>query len=278
MGRLETMLLFMRNFHLNRILAIIFLFLVFLFMVLPIIVILPISLSSSRFITFPPKDLSVQWFLEYFTNREWLDATFTTIKVALLSTTIAIFLGVPAAYGIHRSRFRGKRLITTFMIFPMIMPSIIFAIGIYYYFSNLQIIDTVLGLVIAHTILSLPLVIIIILANLRELDQSLEYAAQNLGASPMVTFIKVTLPLIKSGLIASGLLSFATSFDEIVVSIFLCNVNAVTLPKKMWDGIRFGLNPTITVASVLFIFTAFAILVGIRIFGAKNEKINVYHE
>ena len=137
--------------HIGNLFIYLFLGSSILFLILPMVVIIPVSFSSSRFIDFPPRQLSLQWYSEFFADRKWIDATLTTLKVALSSTFMALALGAPAAYGIHRLRSHAKKLMTAFVLSPMIIPSIIYAIGIYFYFSDLYLVDTVLGLAIAHT-------------------------------------------------------------------------------------------------------------------------------
>jgi putative spermidine/putrescine transport system permease protein len=251
---------------------------VFLFLILPVLIIIPMSFSSSRFLKFPPPGYSLQWYKNFFFSSEWMDSAFLSVKVALCSMALSVILGTLAAFGLARSRFKGKELLNTLLMAPMVIPVIILAVGIYFYFSRLGLIDTALGLILSHTILALPLVIISVLASLKGLDRDLELAAMSLGANPITTFLNVTLPLIRPGVISGALFAFAISFDEIVIAIFLCSSRAVTLPKRMWDGIRFGLSPTITAASVLFIVMAvFLILLVTFILRIRADRAKGYY-
>jgi putative spermidine/putrescine transport system permease protein len=229
---------------------------IFLFLILPIFVIIPISFSSARFLQVPPQGFSLQWYAEYFGSRNWISATLLSLKVGLLTMLCATFFGTLASLALVRGNFKGKKLIYGLLLSPLIIPVIIVAVALYYFFSKLHLIGSMWGLVIAHTCLALPFVIVNVTATLQGFDITLERAALSLGASRLMTFIKVTFPLIRPGVLTGALFAFITSFDEVVIAIFISGSRTVTLPKQMWDGIRVSINPTISaVASLLIIFS-----------------------
>ena len=185
-----------------------------------------------------------------------MEATWTSLQVASITCVAATVLGTILAIVLVKGRFPGKNLIFALALSPMIIPFIITAIAIYFFYSRLHMVGTISGVVIAHTILAIPYVLVIVSAALKGFDETLERASLSLGANPLKTFLLVTLPVIKPGVISGALFAFITSFDELVVIIFIAGTHAVTLPKRMWDGIRLEIDPTIAaVASLLIIFS-----------------------
>jgi putative spermidine/putrescine transport system permease protein len=175
-----------------------------------------------------------------------------------------------ASLALVRGRFRGKGLIHALILSPMIIPVIIVAISVYLFFSRLRLIGTEWGLVLAHTILALPFVVVNVSASLKGFDETLERAAISLGASRFQALRKVTFPLIRPGIISGALFAFITSFDEVVVAIFISGSRAVTLPKQMWDGIRIAINPTISAVASLFIVFSILLLLAIEILRRRS--------
>ena len=234
---------------------------IFLFLILPTFVIIPISFSSAKFLQFPPQGFSLQWYADYFGSRTWVSATILSFQVAILTMLCATFLGTLASLALVRGNFKGKKLIYAMLISPLVIPVIIVGVSLYYFFSWLHLIGTMWGLVMAHTCLALPFVVVNVTATLQGFDITLERAALSLGASRLTTFMKVTFPLIRPGVITGALFAFITSFDEVVIAIFITGSRAVTLPRQMWDGIRISINPTISaVASLLIVFSIFLLL------------------
>lgn len=234
--------------------------LIFLFLILPIFVIIPISFSSAKFLTFPPPGWSLQWYAKYFTGPKWLSATWLSVRVAGLTTVLATGLGTLAALGLVRGRFRGKGLIYGLVLSPMIIPIIITAIGIYFLFARIHLTGTLAGLVLAHTVLAIPVVVVIVSATLQGVDRNLEFAAMNLGANRLQTFRRVTLAIIRPGVISGAIFAFITSFDEVIVAMFLSSPTTLTLPKQMWDGIQQEIDPTIAAVSTLLICVSVVLL------------------
>lgn len=234
---------------------------IFLFLILPTFVIIPISFSSAKFLQFPPQGFSLQWYADYFGSRTWVSATILSFQVAILTMLCATFLGTLASLALVRGNFKGKKLIYAMLLSPLVIPVIIVGVSLYYFFSWLHLIGNMWGLVMAHTCLALPFVVVNVTATLQGFDITLERAALSLGASRLTTFMKVTFPLIRPGVITGALFAFITSFDEVVIAIFITGSRAVTLPRQMWDGIRISINPTISaVASLLIVFSIFLLL------------------
>jgi putative spermidine/putrescine transport system permease protein len=230
-----------------------------LFLAAPLAVVVPISFSAAKYLTFPPPGWSLQWYERYFGSREWMSATVRSFEVALLTTLAATVVGTAAALALRRP-FRGRSLVRLIILAPMVVPVIILAIGIYGLYAKLRMIGTLHGLVLAHTVLALPFVVVVVSATLAGFDSTLELAAQNLGANRWRTFRFVTLPLIRPGLVSAALLAFITSFDEVVVAIFVSGTQSATLPKQMWDGIRTEIDPTVAAVSTLLIGVTAAVI------------------
>jgi putative spermidine/putrescine transport system permease protein len=224
-----------------------------LFIVLPIISVIIMSLSDSAYLTFPPKQFGLRWYRSFFTSQEWIQSTLLSFKVASATAILATLLGTLAGFGLSRGRFRGQRLLQIFMIMPIACPAIVIGLGLYFFLSQIGFIGTPAGLIVAHTLVTLPLVIINVIAVLQGLDEELESAAMTLGARPYRVFMRITLPLMSRGIVVGAIFAFLTSFDEMVLAIFLSGPETVTLPKRMWDGIRFDVNPTLAAASTILI-------------------------
>lgn len=240
----------MRSVGAGRITLRVFACLVFLFLFLPIAIVFPLSVSSAQYLQFPPPGFSWQWFANYFGDPDWIDATVRSLEVATATVVLSLATGLPLAYALVRGKFPGRAVLDRVMATPMIVPAIIFSVAIYGLFARLKLIGTWYGLAIAHTILALPFVLIVAKAGLAGLDRNLEAAAQGLGAGRFTTIRRIVLPQIGPSLISAALLAFITSFDELVVALFLAG-SEMTLPKKMFDNIRMEIDPTIAAISVL---------------------------
>ncbi|MDP9354213.1 MAG: ABC transporter permease, partial [Chloroflexota bacterium] len=208
--------------------------LILFYLVFPIFVVIPVSFSSAKYLQFPPPGFSLQWYEKYLTRSDWTGATWLSVQVAAGTALLATLLGTLAALALVRGRFWGRDLINAFVVSPMIIPSIIVAIGIYFFYARIQLIGSPFALVLAHTALAVPFVVVNVSATLVGFDERLEYAAMNLGANRRQTFLKVTLPLIRPGVLTGALFAFVTSFDELIVALFISGTGAVTLPRKMW--------------------------------------------
>lgn len=239
---------------------------IYTFLMLPLLVVFPISLSSAAYMQFPPPGLSWQWYERYLDDPQWIDATVRSLYVGLATAILALALGVPLAFSLVRGKFPGRWLVDRIALAPLIVPTIILSIAVYGLFAKLKLIGEWYGLVIAHTVLALPYVVLVMSAGLRDFDRGLEQAAEGLGASRTRTLLRVTLPLLRPSLVSAGLLAFISSFDELVVALFLAGPN-MTLPKKMFDNILMEIDPTIAAVSVMQILLVSIVLVLIGRFG-----------
>jgi len=241
-------------------------------LVTPTLIVIPMSFSDSQYLEFPPEVWSTRWYQSYFGSSEWMQATRTSFKVAFLTMLVATPVGVLAAYGLHASRIRFVRAAFVLMIKPMMVPVVLVAIGAFYAYVQLQILYTVTGLVLAHTVLALPLVVIVTGAALKGYDMSQEEAARGLGAPRWKAFLTITLPQIRFAVVTSALLSFLTSFDEVVVAMFISGGDNPTLTRNMFNALRDQIDPTIAAISTLMIFVTTVMMVLAGLFGSQKQK------
>lgn len=247
--------------------------LVFIYLLFPILIVIPLSFSSGNYLSFPPPGFSLRWYENFLGRSDWLEATWLSVWIGSAVTALATALGVPTAIALVRGKFRGKGLVVGFIMSPIVAPVIIVAIGIYFFYARLGLIGNPLGLVIAHTCLAVPFVVINVAATLQGFDERLEQAAMNLGATPWRTFGQVTLPIIRPGILSGAVFAFITSFDELVVALFVSGSTAVTLPRKMWDSIRFEIDPTIAAVSSLLVALTAVLFVVAELLRRRSEKL-----
>ncbi|MDE1948523.1 MAG: ABC transporter permease [Burkholderiales bacterium] len=232
------------------------------FLLLPIVVIIPLSFSDSSFLVYPIPGWSLRWYHHLFGSAEWVRAAKNSFIVAPSATLIATVLGTLAAVGLARTNFAFKGLLMSVLIAPMVVPIVVVGVSAYLFFAPLGLADSYLGLIIVHAALGAPFVVTTVLATLQGFNNNLVRASLGLGADPLTTFFRVTLPVIAPGVISGALFAFATSFDEVVVTLFLAGPDQVTLPRQMFTGIRENINPTIAaVATLLIVFTTSLLLV-----------------
>jgi putative spermidine/putrescine transport system permease protein len=240
-----------------------------IFLILPTLVVAPISFTETDFITFPPHGFSTRWYEEFFARSEWRNSLVTSAIVAALTTVLATTLGTMIALGLGDLPRRASRLVSFFFLMPMIVPSIITAAALYTPFARMGLIASIPGLVLAHTILALPFVVINVSAILQKLDRRMVNAARSLGASPITAFWRVTLPILAPGMAAGAVFAFLTSFDEVVVALFISGAGATTLPVQMWSGIRFEISPIVSAASCLLLMVSCLLLAFFWLFKRK---------
>ncbi|SDD19205.1 putative spermidine/putrescine transport system permease protein [Paracoccus isoporae] len=294
--------------------------LIFIFLIAPILVIIPLSFNAARFFTFTREMLSfdpagysmqwydtlatfgmaspdaprdANWFADMWANAKWVNAAKNSVLIGILSTALATVLGTLAALGLSRPEMPFRRLIMATLISPMIVPLIITATGLFFFYSSaclpegswLQqafspilsnrgcLANTHLGVILAHATLGVPFVIITVTATLIGFDQSLNRAAASLGASPRTTFFRITMPLILPGVISGALFAFVTSFDEVVVVLFIAGPDQQTIPRQMWIGIREQLSPAILAVATLLVVFSIALLATVEILRRRSERI-----
>lgn len=243
--------------------------LVAVFLVSPILIIIPMSFSTAVSFQFPPPGYSLGYYRAYFSSHDWLDPTLNSFIIALASMILTMLLVVPASFGYVRYRFRGKTLFNLLMMSPLIVPHVVAALAYYGYLSALKINGTILGVVLAHGVLAVPVAFLVVCATLKGFDRNLERAAMSSGAGPLRTFFYVTLPVLRPGMMVGALFAFLASFNEAVVAIFISGRDAATLPKKMYESIRLESDPIIAVVSSLLIS---AVLFGVLLSVVLRRK------
>ena len=231
------------------------------FLMVPTLVVVPMSFTASNALTFPPEGLSMRWYEKMLTDRQWSTGVINSAQVAFTTSILATALGTLAALGTVRGRFPGRGVVNGLILSPLIVPVIIIAIGMFSVFVRWRIAGSLVGLVVAHTALAIPYVVVNVATGLRTVDRNLELAAQSLGASPLRTFQRITLPLILPGVLAGGLFAFITSWDEVVVSIFLTSARFRTLPVEMWEQVRQVVDPTVAAVATTLLAVTTTILV-----------------
>ncbi|WP_171182056.1 ABC transporter permease [Ruegeria sp. HKCCD8929] len=245
---------------------------IMILLVTPTLIVVPMSFSDSQYLEFPPENWSTRWYDFYFGSDEWMLATWTSVKAAFLTMLVATPIGVLAAYGLHASKVKFVRAAFVLMLTPMMVPVVLIAIGAFYAYVQLGILYTITGLVLAHTVLALPLVIIVTGSALQGYDMSQEEAARSLGAPRWKAFLTVTLPQIRFAVVTSALLSFLTSFDEVVVAMFVSGGDNPTLTRNMFNALRDQIDPTIASISTIMILVTTFMMVLAQMFGQEKKK------
>ncbi|WP_243730887.1 ABC transporter permease [Rubellimicrobium sp. CFH 75288] len=235
--------------------------LVLAFLVVPILAVLPLSVNDSRFLTYPLRGFTDRWYIEFFSDPRWTRALANSAVLAVSSAAIATVLGTLAALGLALAEFRGKAVLLALLLSPLVVPVIVFGVGLALFFGQVGLVRTFPGLLAAHVALGAPFALLTVGAALASFDRTLLRAAQGLGASPAVAFRRVVLPLIAPGVLAGFLFAFATSFDEVVVNIFIAAPEHRTLPREMFSSLRENVSPVIAAAATLMTLVA-AVLLG----------------
>jgi putative spermidine/putrescine transport system permease protein len=233
---------------------------VLVFLIAPVVIILIVSFSAAEYLSFPPPGLSLRWYRRFLGDVSWRRAIGVSVQVASLTTLFATTLGLLAALALVRGRFRGKGAVYAFLLSPAIVPTIITAMGLYFFFVRLKATGSILAMALGHTVLALPVVVIITAATLQGFDLRLEQAALSLGASRLTAFRRITLPLIAPGVLSAALFAFLTSFDELLIPLFLSGVEAQTLTVRIWNSLTLEVDPTIAAVSSFLIGVTAAVL------------------
>ena len=264
---------------------------IFIFLIIPILVVMPLSFNSQDFFTFTPEMLkfepegySLKHYRDFFTNNEWQRSFKNSLLIAPVATLVSVSLGTLAAIGLSQSHVPFKRAIMAILISPMIVPLIISATGMFFFYSHVgNFLEDRIGLdknfvgyvkvILAHSVLGIPFVIITVTATLVGFDSSLTRAAANMGANPVKTFFKIQMPLILPGVISGGLFAFITSFDEVVVVMFVGSTNQKTLPWQMFTGLREQISPTILAVATILVAISIALLITIEMLRRRSERL-----
>ncbi len=255
-----------------RILLGLFCLLVAIWLIMPTLVVIPMSFNDKKSLAFPPSGFSWQWYANFFTNPDWRNSLLNSLKVAGIVAVVATFIGTLAALGLSRMKHSGAGILRAILITPMVVPGVVLAIGIYAVYLNYQLVGTTLGFVLAHTMLAIPFVIIAVSASLEVFDVRLETAAASLGANRFTAFRTITLPLIAPGILSGLLFAFVTSFDEIIVALFITSPYLKTLPVQIFTSITRDADPTVAaVGTIIFLATSLLIAAGL-IIGSRSKR------
>ncbi|TFG84424.1 MAG: ABC transporter permease subunit, partial [Hyphomicrobiales bacterium] len=247
--------------------------LVMSFLALPALFVIPVSFTEEGFLGWPPKGFSLQWYQRIADSDIWAWAAIRSFTVAIVASALAMLLGVPAAFMLARQSFTGKGVVFAFLVSPMIIPHIFIAVGLFFLYSRLGLTGTTVGLIIGHTVVVIPYVVVTILAVVKGYDQHLDMAAWTLGANRRQTLARITLPIIRSGMIAAFMFAFVISFDELTIALFVTGGEVTTLPKQMWDDALLRVSPALAaVATLLLLFMSAFILVT-EILRRRAEKL-----
>lgn len=274
--------------------------LVLFFLIAPIVLVIPLSFNAEPYFSFTEKMLSLDpsgyslrwydslltfgmkapdavrdlgWWLDSWNNAQWVRAAKNSVIIGVCSTLVATILGTIAALGLSRPEMPYRRIIMAVLISPMIVPIIITATGLFFFYSMVGLAGSYAGIILAHATLGIPFVIITVTATLSSFDQSLTRAAANLGATPTTTFFRITLPLILPGVISGALFAFVTSFDEVVVVLFVAAHDQQTIPRQMWNGIREQISPAILAVATILVVFSIALLTTVELLRRRSERL-----
>lgn len=245
--------------------------LILLFLLLPTLITIAISFGKGNQIVFPPQGLSLHLYRRFFTEEGWVSSAWLSLRIATLSTSLVLLLGVPAAHAIVRGNFPGRRLLALFLVSPMMVPQVSIALALFTYFTAIRLNQGELRLLAAHCIVTLPYVIMTVSAGLQHVDPALERAATIMGASRVTVLRRVTLPLLIPSIVTGGLFAFLISFDEVVISWFVAVPEYTTLPVKMFSSIRFDVSPELTAISTMLTALSVVICISMAIL-AKEPR------
>ena len=253
---------------------------ILVFLITPILVVMPLSFNAESFFTFTPEMLrfdpagySLRHYRDFLTNSDWQFALANSVKIAPVATLLSVSFGTLAAIGLSQPHVPFRRAIMAILISPMIVPLIISAAGMYFFYSRIGLQGTYIGVVLAHAALGIPFVIITVTATLVGFDNSLTRAAANMGANPVTTFFKVQMPLILPGVISGGLFAFITSFDEVVVVLFVGSAGQKTLPWQMFTGLREQISPTILAVATILVIISIGLLTVVELLRRRSERL-----
>ncbi|WP_095588875.1 ABC transporter permease [Actibacterium ureilyticum] len=274
--------------------------LIFLFLIAPILIVIPLSFNAEPYFTFTEKMLNLDpegystrwydllltfgmaapdaprdssWWADVWANAQWVNAAKNSVIIGFFSTLLATVLGTLAALGLSRPEMPFRRAIMAVLISPMIVPIIITATGLFFFYSMTGLANTYIGIIMAHATLGIPFVIITVTATLVGFDHSLTRAAASLGANPTTTFFKIIMPLILPGVISGALFAFVTSFDEVVVVLFVAAHDQQTIPRQMWNGIREQISPAILSVATILVLVSIALLTTVELLRRRSERL-----
>lgn len=242
------------------------------FLVAPIVVVVLESFNGVAYLSFPLQGFSTRWYGVFFGDPSWRDAVFSSLRIAVIAAIIATLIGTAAGWALARSTARGKGALFAFFFSPMVVPLIVLAMSFYLYFSKLRLIGDTFAIAAAYAVMAVPFVLVVVHSALQHVDPDLEHAARTLGAGPVRTLRTVTLAQIGSAIGAGAVFAFVTAFDEAVVILFVAGSSAVTLPRKLWDSVRYDLDPTLAVAGTVLIVTSIGLFLIAELVGMARGR------
>lgn len=245
----------------------------FVFLLAPILAIVPLSFNGGSYLSYPLQGLSWQWYEAVFAPRPWMPALWNSVTIGLATTVLATTVGTLAAYGLSYTDFAGKRWIGALLISPMVVPVVITALAVYLAFAPFGLVQSFSGLVLAHTVLAVPFVVITVTATLHGFDRNMVRAAASLGAGPLVGFFTVTLPLTAPGILSGAVFAFVTSFDDVVVALFLAGPEQFTVPRRMFNALRDKLDPSIIALAVFLVAISVLLLATMELLRWRSERL-----
>jgi mannopine transport system permease protein len=245
---------------------------VLFFLILPTLVVIPVSFGSASYIEFPPRGFTLKWYLDYFRDPDWMAATWFSLKIAVSTTIAATVIGTLGALAMVRGRLPGKEFVQVLTLSPMVVPHIVMAVSIYLVFAPIGLTGNFFGFLVAHTMLSVPYVVITVSAVLQRFDATFELAALNCGATRTQAFFWVVLPNILPGVAAGGVFAFLASFDEATVAFFISDVGGKTITRKMFEDIDFNLTPVIAAVSTVIMLVSLVLMTGVQLIQSRRQR------
>jgi putative spermidine/putrescine transport system permease protein len=245
----------------------------FVFLLAPILAIVPLSFNGISYLSYPLHGFSLQWYEAVFAPRPWMPALWNSVTIGLATTVLATVVGTLAAYGLNYAEFIGKRWIGALLISPMVVPVVITGLAVYLAFASFGLVHSFAGLVLAHTVLAIPFVVITVSATLQGFDPNMVRAASSLGAGPITAFFTVTMPLTAPGILSGAVFAFVTSFDDVVVALFLAGPEQFTVPRRMFNALRDKLDPSIVALAVFLVLISILLLATMEFLRWRSERL-----
>lgn len=246
--------------------------LVLAFLTLPTLIVVPMSFSGSQYLEFPPRQWSLRWYQSYLGSASWMQATRTSFAAGALTMLVSTPLALMAAYGLNTLRGRWAAIIYAVLVTPIIVPVILVGIAVFYAYVRLKLVNSLMGIVLAHSILAIPVALVVIASALKSYDMSQELVARSLGAHRLKAFLLITLPQIRFAVVTAAVLSFLTSFDEVVVALFVSGGDNSTLTRNMFNALRDQIDPTIAAISTIMIVVSSFLLAVAQLFGRPKRQ------
>ena len=250
----------------------IYVFLLIFLMILPALVIIPQAFTSLNYFKFPVEETSWKWFEKFFGNEEWILGLGRSFGIAILSAILATILGTMAALAMNKLQFKGKSVFMSIMIAPMVVPVVVVGTALYTTFAPVGLTNNFLGIILAHTLLGIPMVFVTMMSGFANVNENLELAAMSMGSTPIGAFFKVTLPTVRTSLVSSILFAFVTSLDEVVVTTFISGANTKTLTMVMWENMRTNIDPTLAVAALFMIILTLGMYIVKEVVESKSKS------